>query len=91
MSDLTPRQRDVYRAILTAFATYGSAPTIRELCSDLDISSPNGIVQHLTALHAKGVIVWHRDRSSRGIEVPTLAAELKARAGAMLAEAKGGA
>lgn len=89
MTPLTDRQREVYRCILECFAVTGTAPTIRDLCIDLDISSPNGVVCHLEALAAKGWIAWNRDGRSRGIEVPAIAHEVRARAGLMLAEVKG--
>lgn len=82
---LTRRQFAVLSAIVRHIRDHGQAPTVRELCAVLGISSPNGVVCHLAALARKGHIDW-RPRSeggaakSRGIEVPEITAVLKAAA-----------
>lgn len=73
-ASLTERQRRVYRAIGDHYARHGLPPTIRELCDVLGIASPNGVVNHLLRLAAKGVIRFRgaaggSAASSRGIEV----------------------
>ena len=43
MDDLTPRQRDVFDYIIVYREQNGIAPTIREICRYLGLSSPGGI------------------------------------------------
>ncbi len=63
---LTEAQAECLRSILDYIATWGYAPTIRDLMEILDIASPNGVVGKLDALQRKGFI--RRDkRISRGI------------------------
>jgi DNA-binding MarR family transcriptional regulator len=65
---LTERQGRVYDYLSAHVALYGIAPTIREMCAALGISSTNGVKDHLLALERKG---WIRRRagSARGLEV----------------------
>ena len=71
--NLTPRQRDVYEAILVYYAAHGHAPSIRDLCDAMGIASPNGIACHLKPLRKKGVLAPAADGAkARCIEVPAI-------------------
>lgn len=54
----TPRQREVLRVIATHRKVHGHAPTITELGQQLEISSRNGVVDHLKALSRRGLLTW---------------------------------
>ncbi|MDH3347781.1 MAG: transcriptional repressor LexA [Desulfobulbaceae bacterium] len=56
MDDLTPRQRDVFDYIIVYREQNGIAPTIREICRYLGLSSPGGIHRILRVLVDKGYI-----------------------------------
>lgn len=74
---LTPRQAEVLDAIYQHVATTGTPPTVRELCTALGISSPNGVTQHLDALRKKGAIEPDDEGSKARQIMPTgLRAEL---------------
>ena len=66
---LTPRQADVLRFICDFRASVGWAPSLREIGDAMGISSPNGVVCHLTALEAKGWIRTGKNGESRAIAV----------------------
>lgn len=53
---LTKRQREVYEFIREKIHTRGYGPTVREIGSQFNISSPNGVMCHLKALEKKGLI-----------------------------------
>ena len=53
---LPPGQRRCYDAIWLHVIATGTQPTIRDLAARLNISSTNGVVCHLKALHAKGLV-----------------------------------
>ena len=53
---LTDRQEEILRVILDYQADHGYAPTLREIGKLTDISSPNGVMCHLTALEKKGYL-----------------------------------
>ena len=55
---LTKTQRRVMRAIARRIKKHGYAPTVRELCHDLKISSENGVREHLNRLKAAGYLDW---------------------------------
>ncbi len=59
----TPRQRDVLVAIDHHSRRAGYAPTITELMAALEVTSSNGVVEHLRALAAKGLVTWERRRA----------------------------
>lgn len=61
----TDRQREIYETMLRYQLEFGMPPTLRELCEQLDISSTNGITDHLRALEKRG-LVKHRPMISRG-------------------------
>lgn len=66
-SELTPRQAEIL-AYIKKQALAGEVPTIRELCEEHKISSPNGIMCHLNSLVAKGHITMEGS-VSRGIRL----------------------
>ncbi|MCH8027470.1 MAG: transcriptional repressor LexA [candidate division Zixibacteria bacterium] len=53
---LTNRQKTVLEFIEKFMLKYGNSPTIREIGSDLGISSTNGVRSHLVALIKKGYL-----------------------------------
>lgn len=82
---LTDRQREIYQFIREKIQTRGYGPTVREIGTQFDIKSPNGVMCHLKALQKKGLI--HREANmSRAIQllqdpasVPASASALKFR------------
>lgn len=66
MKDLTDRQREMLTHIGEAIRRTGMPPTVRELARLMNITSTNGITDHLRALERKGFIDRH-DMLSRGI------------------------
>jgi repressor LexA len=63
---ITPRQREVYDAIVDYCEANGYGPTIRELCKHFGWASPNGAMCHLRLLRDRGWISWS-PRHSRTI------------------------
>lgn len=53
---LTKRQREVYEFIREKIRSRGYGPTVREIGTRFNISSPNGVMCHLKALEKKGLI-----------------------------------
>jgi repressor LexA len=71
---LTDRQQRVYDFIRDKIVNRGYGPTVREIGTQFDISSPNGVMCHLKALEKKGLI--HRSpNKSRAIELSREAQE----------------
>src|SRR5215207_6614912 len=65
---LTPRQREIYSFIRSKIQGRGYGPTVREIGTQFDIKSPNGVMCHLKALQKKGLI--HREPNmSRAIQL----------------------
>src|ERR1700674_5453375 len=56
LSQLTERQREIYRFIAEKIDGRGYGPTVREIGFAFDIKSPNGVMCHLKALEKKGLI-----------------------------------
>lgn len=56
LSELTPRQRQIYEYIRSKIVERGLPPTIREIADQAGIKSPNGVMCHLVALEKKGFI-----------------------------------
>ena len=79
---LTEAQAKILRYIVRYWGENMAPPSIREIAAAMGISSPNGVVCHLRALHAKGAIVWEsmavdgkrKEATARGIIVPELQA-----------------
>lgn len=65
---LTKRQKEVYEFILDKIQTRGYGPTVREIGSEFNIKSPNGVMCHLQALVRKGLIT-REPNMSRAITV----------------------
>ena len=65
---LTDRQKAIYDFILEFRRTQGCSPSIPEIQKAFFIRSPNGVVGHLLALEAKGMIRRSK-RGSRQIDV----------------------
>jgi repressor LexA len=53
---LTDRQREVYEFIRDKIRHRGYGPTVREIGTEFDIASPNGVMCHLRALERKGLL-----------------------------------
>ena len=67
---LTKRQQAVMDSIEKCIREKGYGPTVREICSDLGLSSPSTVHVHLKTLEQKGYIV--RDPlKSRSISLPS--------------------
>lgn len=67
-ADLTPRQREVLRAIIGHVRAHQRPPTVRELGAAIGVTSPNCVAGHLRALRKKGAISVDR-KVARGIRV----------------------
>jgi len=66
--NMTERQQKVYEFIRAKIRGRGYGPTVREIGTEFDIRSPNGVVCHLKALQKKGLI--HREPNmSRAIQL----------------------
>jgi len=71
-SGLTNRQREVLDFIKDEIAGRGYPPSFREIASNFDIKSTNGVKVHMDALEKKGYI--NREPGlARGIELTSLA------------------
>lgn len=81
---LTPRQHEIYTAVIRYIRDHGIVPTIREIAALVGISSPNGVVVQLQAIHRKGWVEFGRDGLSRGLRVPELTDALQRAAGKLL-------
>jgi len=65
---LTDRQMEIYVYIRNRSACGRPAPTVRELCNEFGVNSPNGIRYHILELEQKGWI--KRDEySARSITI----------------------
>ncbi len=60
---MTPRQRQIYDLIVGSIQQRGYAPSIREIGSQLDIRSTNGVADHLKALIRKGYLQQDASKS----------------------------
>lgn len=76
MDLLTPRQREVYKFIRDKIRSRGYGPTVREIGTQFDIRSPNGVMCHLRALEKKGLIT-REPNMSRAIQLATEPVERK--------------
>ncbi len=63
MEQLTRRQQQVYDFITRHIETAGTAPTLQEIASHLQISGNLGVLRHLEALERKGLISRSRGAS----------------------------
>lgn len=64
MADPTPTlaQLEVLRLIDAGRKAHGYAPTIRELCDQLKVTSTYTVAGHLRALRAKGLVSWAKTK-----------------------------
>lgn len=62
---LTPRQQQVFDIINDMTKQNGYPPTIRDIAEAAGISSPNGVLCHLKAMKAKGVLRHNATGRSR--------------------------
>lgn len=53
-ANLTEKQKAVYEFIRDKIRNRGYGPTVREIGTEFDIVSPNGVVCHLKALEKRG-------------------------------------
>jgi len=56
MKELTSTQEKVLQCIERSIAQRGYPPTRRELCTELRVSSTNGVADHIKALERKGYL-----------------------------------
>jgi repressor LexA len=68
LDNLTERQREVYEFIREKIRSRGYGPTVREIGSQFEIASPNGVMCHLKALEKKGLII-REPNMSRAIQL----------------------
>lgn len=68
LEKLTERQREVYEFIRERIRARGYGPTVREIGSQFEIASPNGVMCHLKALEKKGLIT-REPNMSRAIKL----------------------
>jgi repressor LexA len=68
MSSLTDRQRQIYDFIREKIEMRGYGPTVREIGTEFQIKSPNGVMCHLNALVKKGLIL-RTEKSARAIQL----------------------
>lgn len=84
---LTFRQFEVLEVIAESVETNGFPPTIREIGDALDISSTNGVNDHLKALERKGCVTRAEMRGRTLRVTPTGVAAIKAWRARILGEA----
>jgi len=65
---LTERQKAIYEFIRDKIRNRGYGPTVREIGTQFEITSPNGVVCHLKALEKKGMIT-REPNMSRAIQL----------------------
>jgi len=68
MSDITPRQREIFDYIVWYLKENQIPPTVRDIGDNFGITSPNGVLCHLRPLALKGYID-QVPNVSRGIRV----------------------
>jgi repressor LexA len=56
MEELTPKQRQLWVTLKSAFEATGKAPTLQELCDKLNYSATSSVQVHLDGLERKGYI-----------------------------------
>src|SRR3954454_13065689 len=68
LNTLTDKQREIYDFIREKIEERGYGPTVREIGTNFDIKSPNGVMCHLKALEKKGLII-REGFSARAIQL----------------------
>jgi SOS-response transcriptional repressor LexA len=56
MSELTPRQAEIYEYLLSFVEQHGRQPVLREIGSHFGIKTPTGVWWHLKKLERQGFI-----------------------------------
>ena len=56
MAKLTGKQQEVYSFILEYLNEHGCAPSVRDICAGVGLSSPSSVHAHLKSLEAKGYL-----------------------------------
>lgn len=69
LNSLTNRQREIYEFIRERIENRGYGPSIREICDEFEIKSPNGVMCHLKALVKKGAILRPDKPLARAIQL----------------------
>lgn len=64
---LSEKQRQIFWYIFNTVRQLGYQPSVREICADFGIKSPNGAMCHLRALAKKGWI--EQSREARAIRI----------------------
>ncbi|HIE98693.1 MAG TPA: repressor LexA, partial [Fuerstia sp.] len=54
-ASLTKRQHEIYEYLKDKIQNRGYGPTVREIGTQFNIRSPNGVMCHLKALEKKGL------------------------------------
>jgi repressor LexA len=67
-TSLTRRQREIYEYLREKIVSRGYGPTVREIGTEFNIRSPNGVMCHLKALERKGLIS-RESNMSRAIQL----------------------
>ena len=68
MEQLTKRQEDILKALMKFMAKHGYPPTVREIGTMLNLSSPATTHFHLNKLEEKGYI-WKNEAKNRALEL----------------------
>lgn len=66
---LSSRQKTVFDFIYQHIITHGYAPTLREICDGVEISSTNGVNDHLVRLARKHYLLWGDDSKARNLRL----------------------
>ena len=69
LENLTKRQRAVFEFIRGKIRNRGYGPTVREIGTQFEIRSPNGVMCHLKALEKKEFIEFGEAHMSRCIRL----------------------
>ena len=71
MKKITNRQEQILTFIRVYHEEHGYTPTIREICSHLELSSPATVHSHLARLKQKGLITYqpYQSRTIKLIQV----------------------
>lgn len=62
-ANLTAREREIYEYILNTIKSEGYAPSVRDICTALNMKSTSTVHSYITRLEEKGVITKDRGKS----------------------------
>lgn len=68
MEDLTDKQKECLIIINLLTKAKGYAPTIREICKEMNVNSSATVYTHLKKLREKGYIIW-KEKEKRTIKL----------------------